>query len=280
MNYSILRKLLIVLTFVLGLTVTAQSQTYVLSTVAGEGRDSVTVGSLSGYQIARDPAIVALSAIMNPSIFQWAFIPVTPVMKPDGITPATLVSPGFYSDTAISAIMPAAVGSISLSVLERSQPKAGTGCDGAVQTLNIDVLSRAKITFTGTSNGACSAANYNIPVNLTGFGPWTIEYSITYTTFAGVSSPAVNYLIGSGAAILGVLYQTSTSLNLPITAAQLSSGLGTYAVNIKNVYDRFGMKSLDLTKVASQVTDLPATAYSLIIYPTPVTSPIMHVKNL
>ena len=278
MNYSIYRKSLIVLAFVLGLTFTAKSQTYVLSTVAGEGRDSVTVGSRAGYQISPDPTIVALSAIMNPSIFQWAFSNAAPVLKSDGS--ATAPVGGFYSDTAISALMPAAVGSISLNVMERSQPKAGTGCDGLVQTLNIDVLSRATITFTGTSNGACSAANYNIPVNLTGFGPWTIEYSITYTTFAGVSSPAVNYLIGSGAAILGVLYQTSTSLNLPITAAQLSSGLGTYAVNIINVYDRFGMKSLDLTKVASQVSDLPATAFSLIIYPTPVTSPIKHVKNL
>jgi hypothetical protein len=280
MKRSILLNAFLVVTAVVGITFTANSQTYVISAGA-DSRDSVTVGSRAGYRVTPDPTIVALSAIMNPSIFQWVFSSAAPILKPDG-TAATLVSPGFYSDTAISGVMPVAAGTITVSVLERSQPKVGTSCDGLVQTLNIDVLPRATVTFTGTGNGACSAQNYNIPVNLTGFGPWTVEYSITYTTFAGVSSPPVTYTIGGGtAATLGtVSNHGATSLNLPILTAQLSSGMGTYAVNIINVFDRFAMKSLDLTLVDSQVGDLPAAAFDLFIYPTPTTSPIKHVKNM
>lgn len=281
MNHSIFQKSLVVVIAILGITFTAQSQTYVLSSVAGETRDSVTVGSRAGYRVSPDPTIVALSSIMNASIYQWAFSPVASILKPDG-TATTPVSPGFYSDTAISGVMPAAPGTITVSVMERSQPKVGTSCDGNVQTLNIDVFSRATITFTGTGNGACSAQDYNIPVNLTGFGPWTVEYSITYTPFAGVSAAPVTYTIAGGtAATLGTAANSgATSLNLPILTAQLSSGLGTYSVNIINVFDRFAMKSLDLTLVASQAADKPAAAYDLFIYPTPTTSPIKHVKNM
>jgi len=284
MNRSIITNALIVLIALIGITFTAQSQTYVLSTVAGETRDSVTVGSRAGYQVSPDPTIVALSAIMNPSIYKWVFSNAAPIRKSDG-TLDTDLSPlnvGFYSDTAISAIMPAAPSTITVSVMERSQPKAGTGCDGNTQTLNLDVLPRGTIAFTTLSDGACSAQPFNIPVNLTGFGPWIVEYSITYTTFAGVSSPAVNYTIaGANAATLGtVANHGATSLNLVIPAIQLNSGLGTYAVNIINVFDRFSMKSLDLTLVASQAGDKPAVPFDIFVYPTPTTSPIKHVKNL
>lgn len=280
MKHSILLNALVLMFAAIGISFTAQSQTYVISAGA-DARDSVTVGSRAGYRVTPDPTIVALSTIMNPSIFQWAFSTAAPILKPDG-TAATLVSPGFYSDTAISGVVPAAAGSITVSVLERSQPKVGTSCDGGTVTLNIDVLPRATITFTGTGNGACAAQNYNVPVNLTGFGPWTIEYSITYTNLTGTSSPPVTYTIAGGtAATLGTIAnQGATSLNLPILAAQLSSGQGTYAVNITNVLDRFAMKSLDLTLVASHVGDLPAAAFDLFIYPTPTTSPIKHVKNM
>jgi hypothetical protein len=280
MKRSILLNSIVLMVAAIGISFTAQSQTYILSTAPGQSRDSVTVGSRAGYQVSPDPNIVALSAIMNPSIYQWLFAPVRPVLKPDGS--ATAPVGGFYTDTAISAIMPAAAGTITVSVMERSQPKVGTSCDGNVQTLNIDVLPRATVTFTGTGNGACAPQLYNIPLNLTGFGQWTVEYSITYTTFAGVSSPAVNYNIAGGnAATLGTIAnQGPTTLNLVIPAVQLGVAVGTYAVNILNVYDRFAMKSLDLTLVASQAGDKPAVAYNLFVYPTPTTSPIKHVKNM
>ena len=280
MTRSIFRIVLVCSTLWLGISYSGQSQTYVSSLIAGETRDSITVGSRAGYQISPDPAIVALSSIMNPSIFQWTFASGAVVQKPNG-TAATIVAPGFYSDTAISAVMPAVTGTDTLSTVERSQPKAGSSCDGSIQKLILDIMPRATISFTGTTNGACSAQDYNIPVNLSGYGPWIVEYSITYTNQSGVSSPAINYLIGSGADTLGTIANSGpTSLNLTVLGTQLNLGLGTYSVKILNVYDRFGMKSLDLSLVASQAGDKPAGSYDLLIYPAPATSPIKHVKNL
>jgi hypothetical protein len=261
----------------------ANSQSYVLSNVAGETIDSVTVGSRMPFKVDPDPLIAALS-YMNPSIFKWVFSNSLTVLKEDGTASTSVAGePGYISENAISAVMANTAGTITLTVNEKSQPNTGTGCEGTAEILNIQVLPRPTINFSGVqSAGSCSVSSYSLPLVLTGYGPWTIEYSVSFE-----GGTAVNYTIsGSNAfscgTVANVTGTTPTSaFNLDIPAAQLASGTGEYEVKILNVYDRFALKSLDRSLVGSGISDLPTTnSYKLYIYPTPVTSPIQHVRNL
>src|SRR5512133_3498900 len=175
-------------------SITASGQSYVLSTAAFETIDSVTVGSRMSYMVDPDPVIAGLS-YMNPSVFKWSFSNALVVRKEDG-TAATLVSgePGYIAEHAISASIPSSPGSFTLSVNEKSQPKTGGGCDGDLETLSITSFPRGTINFSGTQNsGSCSAASYSLPILLKGYGPWTIEYSISFNGGA-----PVNYTIAGG----------------------------------------------------------------------------------
>lgn len=277
-----MRKILIMLVSgLIGLS--TYGQTYVLSTAAGEGIDSVTVGSRMSYKVDPDATISALS-YMNPSVFQWIFSNGLTVNKEDGTASTAVVTePGYIVENAVSALMPGASGTFTVNVNEKSQPKAGTGCAGNVVSLTIHAFPRPTVNFSGVqSNGSCSAAAYSLPLSLTGYGPWTVEYSISYNGGAAVNytiSGGNAYTCGSASDIGGTTANTGYSLTIP--AAQLSSGVGEYDVKILNVYDRFALKSLDRALVASTATDLPTTnLYQLYIYPTPTTSPIQHIKNL
>ncbi|MFN8207168.1 MAG: hypothetical protein U0T82_07140 [Bacteroidales bacterium] len=278
-----MKKYILFIALVLAFVIDANCQTYVQSDVAGETIDSVTVGSRMPYKVDPDPVIAALS-YMNPSIFKWVFSNGITVNKEDG-TGSTSVSgePGYIVENAISSVMPNIPGTITLTVNEKSQPNSGTGCEGGDQVLDILVLPRPTINFSGVqSAGSCSVGTYNLPVVLTGYGPWTIEYSVAFN-----GGTAVNYTITGGNA-----YSCGTASNaaglsptaafsLVIPAAQLASGPGEYEVKVLNVFDRIALKSLDRGLVGSVASDLPASnSYKLYIYPTPTTNPIQHVRNL
>ena len=282
MKRKVLLNALILVIAGLSINFSSKAQVYVLSTAPGQSIDTVSTGGRYAYKVTPDATIAAMvPSVMNPSVFQWVFTPGLTVLKEDGSGNATVVptEPGYVSESAVSAVMPAPA-LISLSVNEKSQPLSGTGCAGAATTLQIRVVPRATINFTGTqSNGGCAAANYSLPLTLTGYGPWTIEYSITGPTSTD------NYTIAlANAANVGNANQTVgvagiTTLTLDITAAQMNQGTGTYDVKILNIYDRFMLKSL--SALTSLVADLPTTnSFKLYVYPTPAAPTIQHQKNL
>jgi hypothetical protein len=282
-NPNVMKKVVLLTALLVIGFLQVRSQSYVLSTVAGETIDSVTVGSRMSYMVDPDATISALS-YMNPSVFKWAFSNALTINKENGTASTPVVTePGYIVENAVSAIMPSGAGNFTLSVNEKSQPKAGTGCDGDIENLSITAFPRPTINFSGVqSNGSCAAASYNLPLVLTGYGPWTIEYSISFNAGAPVS-----YTIAGGNALTvgavankpGLIGTPAFSLSIP--AAQLSGGVGEYNVVILNVYDRIALKSLDRALVGSIATDLPAAnSYKLYIYPTPNTSPIKHIKNI
>jgi hypothetical protein len=258
----------------------AHAQVYVSSTTAGEGIDTVTVGSRMGYQVTPDATIAAMTTIMDPSVFKWTFSNSASVRKADGsgVATATTSPAGYFNENNISAVMPTSTGDITLKAIERSIPKADAtlGCEGNEQSLTIRVIAKAKIDFTGTlTKGSCSAADYSLPLSLTGFGPWKISYTISFNSGAPVT---YNVTIGAISNKPGTTPLTTLTLDIP--TAQLSSGVGSYTVTLTNVLDRFADKSLDKTLVAATATELPSSPFNLYIYPTPTTSPIQHIRNL
>jgi len=258
----------------------AGAQSYVLSTVSGEGIDSVTVRSRMGYRITPDSIIVSLVevGIMNPSIYNWSFSDGTTVLNPDGST--AIAVGGFYADTAISAVIGNTLGIISVSVAEQSVPMAGTGCTGGTQTLLIQVLPRPTIYYFPPgllqAKGACAVENYSLPLSLSGYGPWSVDYTITFNAGAPV---AYNQVIGSVGNNVGTT--PINSLTLDIDTTQLANGVGTYLVQITNVRDRISLKSLDSTLIQAHPADLPTVdSFMLYVYPTPVNiNTIKHIKN-
>ncbi|MFP4058974.1 MAG: hypothetical protein ACLFUC_00650 [Bacteroidales bacterium] len=253
--------------------------TYVASTVAGEGTDSVTVGSHMPYRVEPDATIAGMTTLMDPSIFKWEFSDGSTVLLEDGSNNATAVAgePDFFEENAVSVIMGTTIGDITVSATEKSQPKVGAGCEGNTQTMTITVLPRPTIDFNVTEylDGACSAEDYDIPISLTGYGPWDVTYTIS---FDGGAPVPYSTTIGSIADRVGT---TATDYNLSIPSAQLANGTGEYEVVITNVIDRISNKSLDASLVEAQAADLPSTnSYKLYIYPTPATSPIEHLENV
>ena len=255
------------------------AQNFVPSTFAGRGIDSVTLGSLMAYRIAPDSIIASLVRIgaMNPSVYNWLFSDSTTVLQVNG-SPAIADSNGFYPDTVIGAVFNKTYGILSLQVAEKSNPNGGLGCiSQTTQSLTIQTLPRPTINFTGNpqANGACSETDFNIPLKLTGYGPWSVDYTITYDSTAPV---AFNQMIGGAGNAVGMTQITTLTLN--ITAAQLSNGFGTYKIIITNVRDRISLKSLDQTLIAAHAADLPTVnAYIITIYPSPGTKPIKHILN-
>jgi len=257
----------------------AGAQIYVLPSVQGEGIDSVTYGSRMGYRVTPDSLIASMVAlgIMNPSIYNWLFSDGTTVLNLDGTVAAAVG--GFYTDTAISAIINKTAGGniINVSVAEQSVPKAGTGCTGESDSLIIQILPRPTINYTGVpKNGACSAVDDTIPLILTGYGPWSVDYTVSFNSGVPV---AYNQIIG------GVINKPGTTplttLSLIIPSSEFIGGQGTYVVQITNVRDRISLKSLDQSLIAAQKADLPAIDSILMyIYPTPKQKHIKHEQNL
>lgn len=278
MKRKVLLNALILVLAGLSINFSSKAQTYVLSTAPGQSIDTVTVGGRYAYKVDPDATIAGwvTSGIMNPSVFQWVFSNGQTVLKEDGSGNATAVGtePGYFVENAISAVMPAAPGLIRVVVNEKSQPKIGNGCAGDTTGLGIRVVPVATINFTGTQEaGACAAQNYSIPLSLTGYGPWKINYTISYN--GGAATP-FSVTIGNAGQAVGTT--ALTSLTLDVTSAQLASGVGTYDVQIANVSDRFMQKALNTTPLTG---GLPTTnSYKLYVYPTPAAPTIQHQRNL
>lgn len=252
-----------------------QAQAWVLSSDPGESVDSVTVGSRAGYKINYDPLIKSFPAsIMDPSVFDWKFSGSQPVLPLNGTTtPLTAAdAQGFYTDTAISMIAPDTIGLMYLTVHEKSRPLIGSGCaDPLGQKLPIRVLPRPTLKLDSIMGGNSKATTFNIPMKVTGYGPWIVEYSIiTNATTTSVTDTLGSVTDAVGNQPKDLLLTVKSPLNADLTGI---------TVTFTNILDRVSNKSLDKTLVKSQAADLPESSYKYFVYPEPKTQKIIHQRN-
>jgi hypothetical protein len=234
--------------------------------------DSVTIGSTMPYQVSGDINMHALRSqgVLTASHFTWTV--------PAGGTLHNNLGAGvpLATDTTVSVNW-TATGAQTISTVEVPQVASGPAfsCTANTSTLNILVLNRPTIAWNGiTPAGGCGVAGttVNIPVTLNGTGQFAIYYKIQYTTLAGVVSTPVDNTVTPFTT--GTYQNGSQTINL--TYAIPAGNYGTYTVIVTQIADRISTKS----GVASQASDIPATNYVIVSYPTPVTSPITHIKNL
>ncbi len=267
---TLFRNILLLFCVMALLSSRVHAQVWVLSTKLGHEIDSVTVGSRAGYAITYDPVLRKI-AFLNPSVFDWKFKNITNILPLTGSTsPLSAVDAfGFYTDTAISVIMPSIVGVETLTVHEKSMPKIGTGCsDPNGQKLPIRILPRPKIELVNTTNIPSSTGSIDIPVKLNGYGPWLVTVEIKYNdnTTQTIEVEVGKYGDNPGA---------STPLEL-IMKVLPSQPDNINTITILNVGDRISAKSLDQDLVKSQANELPTNRFFVKKAPKPKT---YHIKN-
>ncbi len=266
------RNILILTMALIGLVSFNQAQA---QTMVPYGIDSVVVGSQVVYEVDRDADVQTFvtSGFLSPSQFNWQ-------ISADGSIVETASGVDFggsplFTQNRISVGW-SATGTKQITVAEFSINAANDAivCNGADSTLTVEVLPVPTYTTDDGSNGACEAQDYNVPLTLTGYGPWTVEYEIVYTDIDGNSPPAVTdtKVVGTIADNIGT---SGKSFDLPIAADELS-GVGSYAITITQVDDRLTVKDQN---GAIHATNAGSNAYSLYVYPTPTTGTIQHITN-
>jgi len=235
--------------------------------------DSVTIGSTMPYQVTGDITMHDLisQGALTASHFTWTV--------PTGGTLHNSLGIGapLATDTSVSVNW-TALGAQTVTTTEVPQAALGHPaftCVANTQTLNVTVLTRPTIVWNGVSPaGGCGVAGttVNIPITLNGTGQFQIYYKIQYETLAGVISTPVD---NSVTPFTTGTYQNGTQ-NINLTYAIPAGNYGTYTVMVNQIADRISTKS----GILSQATDIPAANYVIYSYPTPVTSPITHIKNL
>lgn len=235
--------------------------------------DTVTIGSTMPYQVTGDITIHDLESqgILTASHFTWSV--------PAGGTLHNSLGTGspLATDTSVSVNW-TSLGVQTISTTEVPQAALGQpafSCVANTQTLNVQVVNRPTVVWNGTTpTGGCGVAGtlVNIPIILTGTGQFELYYKIVFTPLSGPSSTPVDYT--SVPFTVGNYQNGSQSINLSYSIPAAS--YGTYNIVITKISDRISVKS----GIASQASDIPATNYVIYSYPTPVTSPISHIKNL
>ena len=228
--------------------------------------DSVTVGSRMPYRVDAQTAIPGLSFE-----YKWLFSPALTVQDYNGIT--LTGNAGYYAANEISVVMPATAGDLTITTNVRNLMGTTVLCETTDETNTIRVVPRPTIKW--AANGivtGCSAQDVTIPLTaLTGSELFEIAYSIdywdTYDKSGGLTSTSSGYVVLSG-----------TSLNFPATT--FASGNGLYEITVTDITDRISRKSLDMSLVQSQTSDLPGDAFQVLIYPSPTTNPLQHIRNM
>ena len=232
--------------------------------------DSVTVGSRMPYYVAPQTATTGLSFE-----YKWLFSPVLQVQDYAGATlPETVSGSNYYTANKISVVMPGTAGDITITTNVRSVFTA-TGtvlCDDADVPNTIRVLPRPTIKWDASvPEVGCVASAVTIPLTLTGNTQFEVAYIIHY--YAGydntgtlTSSSSEEYVVLSGN-------------NLVIPASAFPSN-GLYEIEVTSITDRISRKSMDMTLVASQATDLPDDPFQVFVYPAPQANPLQHIRNM
>jgi len=234
--------------------------------------DTVTVGSTMPYAVTPDPIIAGMPG-MNASTFIWSVTDNADVDLADGAI--FNVVQGDAGDTltydSITVVWGATTGSYKVKVAEKSNPQFGTGCTGDTEQRNILIVEAPTITFDGTDGGGCGITTHSVPLTVSGYGPFEVDFNITYDDGSGPEAPVsvTDRAVGT-ASDAG----SNLSLTLGLTASDLGSGDGTYTIQITDVTDAVSRKSL-----AAVAGNTDANTYVVGKYPTPDTSPIRHLEN-
>jgi hypothetical protein len=268
--------------------------------------DYITIGSRVPYYVAPDAIIAALApASMDYSNFQWEVL--TAALTPVAITPTT------YGNTALTVgeggapwvqeneisvtwAAPAIAGTqYVMRATEHSNPKGpgnfNFGCaDATPEVRNVFVLARPTVAFNGASGGGCSvapASTYYVPLTVTGLGSWQVTFTVSYNGGAAVAQAPYTLTVADPIAGVNdgnVIAQATLSRNADGTPTASTDGLayvlpaaqyGYYDIAITDITDRISRKSLDVLAASGA-----ASTYRIFVNPTPVTSPIQHIKNL
>ena len=235
--------------------------------------DSVTIGSTMPYKVTGDLNMHMLRAqgALTFSNFNWT-VPTGGTLhdKTGAGAPAAVDSFVSVNWTALGAHT---ITATEVPQAAASQP--AFACIANTQTLNVVVLNRPTIVWNGTSPaGGCGIAGttVNIPITIAGTGQFDVYYKIDFTPLSGATSTPVDF---TGAPFTIGSFQNG-SQNVNLTYAVPAATYGKYVVTVSKVADRISKKSV----VASTAADVPAATYVIYSYPTPVTGPITHIKNL
>jgi len=311
---TIFRKMAITAMFVIASVGTfaqyvVQQGTYDASLITS---DYVTIGSTMPYYVAPDASIQALIGLgaMTFSQFEWQMTTMGSVSL--GITPltyaggalTTLAAPngavGYFTQNEISVPWSSpqvAVGTeYEVQVQEHSVPASGIfaeGCPGTTTVRDIFVIAAPTITIPVAQNamacGSIPAAGltFYVPVTVTGIGPWTVTYSVTYNgapylaaapNSVGVAPGETDATVFAVASTPTVLAGTPTAatagLPVVINGGGATNGYGMYVVTVTNITDEISRKSLDAIPGT-----LVSTTYTIYVNPTPATNPIQHEIN-
>lgn len=267
--------------------------------------DYVTIGSRLPYFTAPDATIQGMTTAgtMKASIFKWNVTSATDVVMPavpflnfagtaaqqyDAFR-AAAVGTGYY-DNEVSVEWNAVNGfaantQYKVKVAEKAVTLSATieGCeDATVEEKNIFVLERPTVAFNGTEGGGCIAtgAAFDVPLTVQGLGSWQVTYTVSYNGGAA-SAPATYTLTLAAPAVVDGDVFTVSALDRNTGAGEglqytLPAGqYGYYDITITNITDRISRKSL--TPLAASGA---AGTYRIYVNPTPVTSPIQHIRNL
>lgn len=235
--------------------------------------DTVTLGSTMPYAVTPDPIIAGMAG-MDPSDFYWTVTDDADVDLADGAIFNILQgnSGDTLSNDSITIEWGTSTGDYKVKVAEVSNPQFGEGCMGDTEERGIMIVDVPSMVFDGTSGGGCGVTTWSIPLDVSGYGPFEVDFTITYDDGSGPGAPeTVTDRVVGAVADAG----TGLSLTLDLTAGDLDEGDGTYTVEITDVTDAISRKSL--VDVAG---DTNTDQYVVGVYPTPDTSPIRHIENV
>lgn len=280
------------------------------TTTAGETVNYVSQGARVLFATSEDPNIDALitQGVLVPSAWKWTSSGVgIQFFQSDGLSDTSevttagvedLTGEGLVYDSLIAIDFPN-LGTVDLYVRERSISNISgiTGCwDNTPEHLPIQVVSTPTIVFNDADRvmGGCGAdqdPNNDIPITVSGSGPFTtalrIAYNIYYTPLTGAGS----YVVADSTIIEdGTGFNTgwaNFSVNNPATNTNIPFNItdgnyGTYTVTLQAITDVISRKTLDAS-TGFETNGLPGAAQrTLRIYalPRPSTQPIKHIQNL
>ncbi|NJM15590.1 MAG: hypothetical protein HC896_09690 [Bacteroidales bacterium] len=242
--------------------------------VADGESDTVVVGAQMPYAVTPDAnvALMVGAGILDASQFDWT------LPAAGGAIDMTAAGTGLFVEDSITVTWGAAPGSYSVSVAENSMRAGAPVCaDPTPSTITVEAVALPTLNVTGTDAGDCAEQDYNVPLSLTGYGPWDITYNIDFAPLSGAPGNVATGTVKSVGGEGDDVGTTATAFNLPILATELTAGsAGTYTVTVTNMDDRISNKALN----GAAINGTLATAtYTIYVYPTPGTGAIRHVEN-
>lgn len=255
--------------------------------------DTVTVGATMPYFVMPDP-VIRTSSLYNSSGFKWTISGTGASLNTGSLTTLSIGGTGtYYKDTMVLATF-ANTGSMSITTVERSNPKfsATAGCEQATpRNLGIDVIGlpiAPAIANSDTAQGGCAAA-----------APYTVKYDFTSTTAkfpAYVQVTVKTYTVSGavqGAAVTKWYQINKASDNIILAQSDIDAAAGGTFVNgrievsLGQLYDRISLidSKYSVSGASITPTDLAVNASgvhkaAIMVLPTPSTGTIKHIKTL